>query len=520
MLWIKTKIQIGDNLSLFLLLTLWAVVVLMLMCFDSPLHHIYNRVDSAWFFMCGKAMMNGLRPYVDFTDCKGPLLWLIYGVAYLISPRNYFGVYILACLCYGGVLYYNYKTAKLLLDDKRCSLLVAMLMPWFYFLTWFCNDIRAEDFCNLPLSASLYYLLHLLYHKEGSTYSMRRYCLALGSSFMALVLIKWNVAIMQVLMIAAALWYYFRKEHKLWEPLKWVTAGMTIVALPFLVYLAVMGSLSGFVQEYFVNTMLEKSSNDGSLVAFWRELMYSWGEPMKQALLLFICGGGWLVGRQLPYWRQLPWIVGLWFYLLSTPCNLPYYYSICYLFCIFPLIYLLSLVKRPLKVRYMAVAVIVVICWGVFENTREQSPLAKVTRWCNGNDSINYVRMQQISQSINGVPKPRILYFFCSDYGFGIEQECLPAGKYYAQQVGTTPSMEQESVDLLISGKPDFVVVVRPEFCNSIGYTRQVIESYGYQQVLSLDSIFCSNLQRYKNVVLYRKKEINKISFHRTHVLL
>lgn len=495
----------GD-LRIFLVLTLWSVVVLMLMCFDSPLHHIYNRVDSAWFFMGGKAMMNGLRPYVDFADSKGPLLWLIYGVAYLISPRNYFGVYIMASLCYGGVLYYNYKTARLLLGDERRPLLVALLMPWFYFLYWFCNDIRAEDFCNLPLSASLYYLLHLLYNKESHPYSVRRYGLVLGGCFMALVLIKWNVAVMQALMLAAALWYYIRKEHRVWEPLKWMTAGVVAVALPFLVYLVVMGSLNAFIQEYFMNTMLTVSSEDGPLAAFWKDFLKSWGDPRKQAFLLFICGGGWLGGRLLPYWRQLPWLTALWFYLLSTQHNLPHYYSICYLFCLFPLIYFVSLVNGPLKKGYLVVVAVFVLGWGVYENTREQSPLAKVTRWCNGNDSINYVRMQQISQSINGVSKPRILYFFCSDYGFGIEQECLPAGKYYAQQLGTSPSMEQESVDLLISGKPDFVVLVRPEFCNSIGYTRQVIESYGYQQVLSLDSIFCSNIQRYKNVVLYRKK--------------
>ena len=92
--------HIEGDLRIFLLLTLWSIIVLLLMSMDSPLHHIYMRVDSAWFFMEGKAMMNGMRPYVDFTDSKGPLLWLIYGIGYLLSPRNYVGVYVLSCLCY------------------------------------------------------------------------------------------------------------------------------------------------------------------------------------------------------------------------------------------------------------------------------------------------------------------------------------------------------------------------------------------------------------------------------------
>ena len=69
--------------------------------------------------MCGKAVMNGLTPYVDFTDSKGPLLWLIYGIGYLLSPRNYVGVWILSCLAYAGTFYYNYRTARLLLDDDK-----------------------------------------------------------------------------------------------------------------------------------------------------------------------------------------------------------------------------------------------------------------------------------------------------------------------------------------------------------------------------------------------------------------
>jgi len=30
-------------------------------------------------------------PYVDFIDSKGPLLWLIYGVGYVITPHSFIG---------------------------------------------------------------------------------------------------------------------------------------------------------------------------------------------------------------------------------------------------------------------------------------------------------------------------------------------------------------------------------------------------------------------------------------------
>lgn len=493
----------GD-LRIFIMLTLWVAMVLLLMCISSPLHHIFNRIDSAGFFMEGKAMMNGFRPYVDFTDSKGPLLWFIYGIGYLLSPRNYFGVYILACLCYGGVLYYNYKTVKLFLGDVRRSLMVGLLMPWFYFLYWFCNDIRAEDFCNLPLSLSLYYLLHLLYNKESKRYSACRYGLILGGSFMALVLIKWNVAAMQALMIAIALIYYLRKENRLTEPLKWLVVGMILVGLPFVIYLTVIGSLGAFVQEYFVNTLQTVSSEDGPITAFWKELIKSWGDSKKQALLLFILCGGWLGGRLLPYWKHLPWVIGLWFYLLSTQHNQPHYYCICYLFCLFPLIYLVSFIKRPLKKYHFVTIVAFVLGWGIFENTREQSPLTKVTLWCSGNDSINYVNMQHISHALDGVSKPRIINLYGAEYGFFVEQESLPAGKHWTYRLGMTPAMAEEHEALLKSGKADFVVVGNEERCNGKGFTREVIESYGYRQILHQD--YVSKYNAKCTAAIYRKE--------------
>ena len=59
-------------LSVFLLV----FVVMLFISKDSYMHDLPNHNDSAWFFMCGKAWMNGMVPYVDFADSKGPLLWL------------------------------------------------------------------------------------------------------------------------------------------------------------------------------------------------------------------------------------------------------------------------------------------------------------------------------------------------------------------------------------------------------------------------------------------------------------
>ena len=55
---------------------------------DSYTHDLLDRTDSAIFFTSGKAWMNGMIPYTEFADSKGPLLWLIYGIGYLLSKLS------------------------------------------------------------------------------------------------------------------------------------------------------------------------------------------------------------------------------------------------------------------------------------------------------------------------------------------------------------------------------------------------------------------------------------------------
>ena len=131
--------------------------------YDPLLHHW----DVSWFNTCGRAWMNGLTPYVDFADSKGPLLWLIYGIGYLISPHDYLGVFFLSILFYTGVFYYSYKTAYLFLHHKRKSMIVVFFLIASFFCTFYHNEVRAEDWCQLFITASIYRICLFLYTEEG-----------------------------------------------------------------------------------------------------------------------------------------------------------------------------------------------------------------------------------------------------------------------------------------------------------------------------------------------------------------
>jgi len=503
----------GNNLRLLLLMTLWSAAVLLLMSIDSPLHGGYNHLDSGWFFMCGKAVMNGLQPYVEFSDSKGPLLWLVYGVGYLLSPHTYHGVYVMGVLFYAGTFYYNFKTARLLLGDDRRAWVVTLLMPMVYFQYWFYYEFRAEDFCNLFVAASMYFLFAAVYGSGGATAhstgggvaaqqggrpTARRCGLVLGGCFMALVMVKYSIAVMQGSMVAVALWYWLwvRGDYGF---VKWLAAGMAAVALPFVGWLASVGSLSAFIGEYFVNTLRTVSSDKGLAPTLLHEIAQSWGTVNSQALLLLTVLGGWLLSRRLERCRYVPLGIALFFFLIATRHNMNYYYAACYMFVIYLFIYIAGLSSKPLSQRAVVAAVAVVIGWGVFENVRDLSYIGRTAVWADNKDRQNYERL---SANITG-DKPTMMTLFAGEFGFGMKAGALPAGKYWCRQVGSTPEMDREHLALLRSGRADYVVAYNAALCRSRGLSTELIRSYGYEPCDSLTYVDYKNHRR--TTIVYRK---------------
>ena len=79
-------------------LLLWGFLcaaAILLFTTRSSVFFVCNNWDDAnSYFTMGKGMMNGLVIYRDLYDQKGPYLYLLYGIAYLISHKSFLGVFI------------------------------------------------------------------------------------------------------------------------------------------------------------------------------------------------------------------------------------------------------------------------------------------------------------------------------------------------------------------------------------------------------------------------------------------
>ena len=89
----------------FFLLIVSAAVSAVFLLFASPYTTPLNRYygyDSAFFLLIGKGIRHGMLPYLDLYDQKGPMIFYINALGYLLTDSR-LGVFLLqvvfVCLC-------------------------------------------------------------------------------------------------------------------------------------------------------------------------------------------------------------------------------------------------------------------------------------------------------------------------------------------------------------------------------------------------------------------------------------
>ena len=86
--------------TVYPLCLLFAAVFLFLLTKSSPLYPLNEWVDANIYFTIGKGMMHGSVPYLNLYDQKGPIAFLIFGLASLISGTTFFGVYVIETIAF------------------------------------------------------------------------------------------------------------------------------------------------------------------------------------------------------------------------------------------------------------------------------------------------------------------------------------------------------------------------------------------------------------------------------------
>ncbi len=335
-----------------------------LMAYWSP------RCDSAWFFTCGKAWMEGMTPYVDFADSKGPLLWLIYGIGYLLSPTSYIGVFWLSVLAYTFTFGILWRTARLFVDRREAALVLVMMFALLFFRA-FHDEVRAEDFCMPWICVGIYSMTKVLLHPSDK--ELRKHAFWLGVSMSWCLLIKWNLFVMMggmaIVVAIVAL------QRRCVSAVACGVAGIILPLLPFAVYLMAKGCFTDMVNEYFINTFLITDSGYGE--AMWKAFIVKnstdWPITLKTVIECALFAGIVIFCRRrcVSWWILFAFVPFFLFIELKAPVG--YYAAATIPFFVYPLCEFAQLTSNLLfrmsKRKYFAFLTIAFIT-GIAFNVR------------------------------------------------------------------------------------------------------------------------------------------------------
>jgi hypothetical protein len=191
----------------------------------------------------GKAMFNSRTLYTEAFDHKGPLIFFIYGIGYLISNASFLGMYIIESICWGLMLSMAYLTARLYVD-KIYAFVIALAYSLFA-LSHSGEGGSAEEFILIFEVIGLFFFLRYFKNKETAIHDPK-VMLMHGILCAVVFFIKFNLIIFWFFPLLAIFINLIRsKEYRnLLHNILAFTIGFLIITLPLCIYFLANNALS------------------------------------------------------------------------------------------------------------------------------------------------------------------------------------------------------------------------------------------------------------------------------------
>ena len=206
--------------------------------------------DNAIFLSMGRGMADGLTPYVDIVENKGPLFFLLMAVPQMLTEGTA-GVYVLEVLLFLGDLLLLLLCARWLAGGRRHGLLAAAALFLLIRLCGLGNFCEEYDFFFLLMGCAV--MVHMYTGRRRGA-GWRAFALGVATACIALIKIS------DILGLGVLVLFYFarvirRRDGFVRELAKYV-AGAAAVTLPVVAYLVSVGAFGAMLEEYILNNFV------------------------------------------------------------------------------------------------------------------------------------------------------------------------------------------------------------------------------------------------------------------------
>ena len=230
------KINI-KNICVFVFLVIAAAAFVYVFSYStSPLYPYYYGGDTAQFLTIGKAWYLGKIPYIDMFDHKGPFIFWIDMLGFMIGKGEKYGVAILQVIFMFFSVWAFYKISQLLYKNRIYGCVVVMITLVAMKLNYVDGN-TVEEYCIPFISWSIYEII--LYYKnvDQELHSPKRaffYGLTFGICFLTRIT-NFIPVCMGIFLVILRLIYKKQYGNLLQNIVAGIVGAMVIV-LPFLIY--------------------------------------------------------------------------------------------------------------------------------------------------------------------------------------------------------------------------------------------------------------------------------------------
>lgn len=436
---------------------------------SSPLYPMNDWVDVNCFLTMGRGILDGLVPYRDLYEQKGPILYFVYAVISLFSRDSFIGVYLLEVVTYGLFLYFSGKLAQLYLGTSRVVYALITVLAAAVVTSWsFTHGGSVEQNTLFILAYGMYSVLKAL--KDNRCLSFRE--AFVNGIFAGIILwVKYTALGFYLgLAIFVLIWYLTEPSlrNKLLLTVGQFLLGIGAVSLVVVIYFALNGALDDLFTVYFYNNIfLYGEKIEGSRPeSLWNCLKtatqyntnYGWMIWAGFAFILLKRPGQWKAGLMTALC-----FIGLTVGTYWGGKAYDYYGLIFAAFCIFGLIVVAELLRGTalfdLWHKYLPdhfvsrITALTLLLSYLLAATLSYNQNLYLTKY-DKEDTVQY----RFAETIQTVEDPTLLNYGFLDGGFYFASGATPACRYFCYFNINPPEMWAEQNACIANGEVDFIV--------------------------------------------------------------
>jgi hypothetical protein len=272
--------------------------VLVLLFFSpstSPLYPYPEGADSAIFQLIGKSWAEGVLPYRDLFDHKGPVIFFLNMLGYAICGNRY-GVFLIQAAFFCTALYFADRLFAVRYPGKQSMFLTLSILPAFlvYYTADYCgynpDGNNTEEYC-LPFLMYFFFRMYewLLREESGEEDNAipLRQVFWSGTGFGVCLFTRMSNGLPMAAAIAVIFLYeLYRKRYAMLvgQAVSFLS-GTLCVTLPLILYFAAYGTLGDMWYAAFTYNFSYASTEDSCVLYY----LSSSDVPVLTGCIFLLC---------------------------------------------------------------------------------------------------------------------------------------------------------------------------------------------------------------------------------------